>query len=209
MNIVAKIDDLHSNGLLYNTFWFSHYFAFSAVVMLYVYAIQQRHAPPETYLPAFHAATKCQAQITSIAMPGSLGQRYGVVLQELRVELLRHNTHLLELISTNGEGAAGGSANLRNGEEGLLGSYTNQDILDLGPQGIGFAPAAEDITGQLGLAGQDGLGFSEHSPGSSIVQMTGWGQFESLVTGGVGGIEAFLDGHMGGWNLGMGEQLES
>lgn len=198
MNIVAKIDDLHSNGLLYNTFWvrqclipsnfpgltcfkFSHYFAFSAVVMLYVYAIQQRHAPPETYLPAFHAATKCQAQITSIAIPGSLGQRYGVVLQELRVELLRHNTNLLDLGSTDGQGAAGGSTSMRNGEEGLLGSYTNQDILDLGPQGIGFAPSAEDITGQLGLAGQDGLGFSEHSPGSSIVQMTGWGQFESLV----------------------------
>ncbi|WAO96727.1 Fungal-trans domain-containing protein [Fusarium falciforme] len=209
MNIVAKIDDLHSNGLLYNTFWFSHYFAFSAVVMLYVYAIQQRHAPPETYLPAFHAATKCQAQITSIAIPGSLGQRYGVVLQELRVELLRHNTNLLDLGSTHGQGAASGSASMRNGEEGLLGSYTNQDILDLGPQGIGFAPGAEDITGQLGLAGQDGLGFSEHSPGSSIVQMTGWGQFESLVTGGVGGIEAFLDGHMGGWNLGMGEQLDT
>lgn len=160
---------------------FSHYFAFSAVVMLYVYAIQQRHAPPETYLPAFHAATKCQAQITSIAIPGSLGQRYGVVLQELRVELLRHNTNLLDLGSTNGQGAGSGSASIRNGEEGLLGSYTNQDILDLGPQSIGFAPASEDITGQLGLTGQDGLGFSEHSPGSSIVQMTGWGQFESLV----------------------------
>ncbi|KAL6351867.1 hypothetical protein LRP88_14677 [Fusarium phalaenopsidis] len=168
MNIVAKIDDLHSNGLLYNTFW-----------------------------------------ITSIAIPGSLGQRYGVVLQELRVELLRHNTNLLDLGSTDGQGAASGSASMRNGEEGLLGSYTNQDILDLGPQGIGFAPGAEDITDQLGLARQDGLGFSEHSPGSSIVQMTGWGQFESLVTGGVGGIEAFLDGHMGGWNLGMGEQLDT
>ncbi|RSM07457.1 hypothetical protein CEP52_005199 [Fusarium oligoseptatum] len=182
MNIVTKIDDLHSNGLLYNTFWFSHYFAFSAVVMLYVYAIQQRHAPPETY---------------------------GVVLQELRVELLRHNTNLLDLGSGNNQGARSGSASMRNGEEGLLGSYTNQDILDLGPHSIGFAPASEDITGQLGLAGQDGIGFSEHSPGSSIVQMTGWGQFESLVTGGVGGIEAFLDGHMGAWNLGMGEQLDT
>lgn len=163
-------------------------------------------------------------------MPGSLGQRYGVVLQELRVELLRHNTSLLNLGSANGETTVGGSTSIRDGDEGLLGSYTNQDILDIGSHSLAFAPASEDMTGQIALAGQDGLGFSEHSPGSSIVQMTGWGQFESLVrtspstrdllqassltnclqvTGGVGGIEAFLDGHMGAWNLGMGEQLDT
>ncbi|KAJ3526857.1 hypothetical protein NM208_g10982 [Fusarium decemcellulare] len=203
MNIVAKIDDLHSGGQLYNTFWFSHYFAFSAVVMLYVFAIQQRHAPPETYLPAFHAATRCQSQITSIAIPGSLAQRYGVVLQELRVEVLRHNTHLLHL-TTGSDGAAAGSAGIREGDAALIGSYANQEMIGL-PHGMNFA-SADDVAGHLALASEENLGFPEHSPGSSIVQMTGWNQFDSLVSGGIGGIEAFLgENNMEGWNLGIGE----
>lgn len=34
----------------------------------------------------------------------------------------------------------------------------------------------------FGVAGEEGLGFSERSLGSSTVQMTGWGQFDSLVS---------------------------
>lgn len=147
--------------------------------MLYVYAIQQRHAPPETYLPAFHAAVKCQAQISSIAIPGSLAQRYGVVLQELRLEVLRHNSHLLALTTGGGDGTDGGA--MREGDEALLGSFSNQDLVGLGPQDIHLGLTGEDVPGQLGVAGEEGLGFVGRSPGSSIVQMTGWGQFDSLA----------------------------
>jgi hypothetical protein len=147
--------------------------------MLYVYAIQQRHASPDTYLPAFQAAIKCQGQITSIAIPGSLAQRYGVVLQELRLEVLRHNSHLLAL-TTEAERVDGGT--MRDGNEALLGAYAGQNLLGLGPQSMQFAPTGEGIGDHLGLSGEEGLGFVEHSPGSSIVQMTGWGQFDSLVS---------------------------
>lgn len=194
--IVEKIDQLSSGGQLYNTFWvcciihftritmtnlmqFSHYFAFSAVVILYVYAIQQRHAPPETYLSTFHAGVKCQAQISSIAIPGSLAQRYGVVLQELRLEVLRHNSHLLALTIDGGNGTDG--AAILEGDEAPLGSYPNEDLLGLGSQGIYLDPTGEDVPGHLGAAGDESLGFIGHSPGSSTVQMTGWGQFDSLV----------------------------
>lgn len=148
--------------------------------MLYVYAIQQRHAPPETYVPAFHAAIRCQAQISSIAIPGSLAQRYGVVLQELRLEVLRHNSHLLALTTGGGDGTDGGE--IQEGGETLLGSCSNQDLLGLGPQGMHLSSAGEDVAGHFGVASEEGLGFVGHSPGSSIVQMTGWGQFDSLVS---------------------------
>ncbi|KAI5456689.1 finger protein [Mariannaea sp. PMI_226] len=203
MNIVAKIDDLSSSGQLYNTLWFSHYFAFSAVVMLYVYAIQQRHAPPETYLPAFHAAIKCQSQITSIAMPGSLAQRYGVVLQELRLEVLRHNSHLRELSAADGEITG---TNVGESDELLIETYPNQGLQGLGSHRMHFVPPGEGVAEHLGLANEEGLDFVEHSPGSSILRMTGWGQFDSLVTGGLGGMEAFLgENNMEGWNLAVGE----
>lgn len=145
--------------------------------MLYVYAIQKRHSDPETYVPAFHAAVKCQKQITSIAVPGSLAQRYGVVLQELRLEVLRHNSQLLasagDDIGTDEASALRGSGN-----EGLMGSFPDQVPIGMGSQGLQFAP-----TGGDDVAGQLNLGFGDHSPGSSIEQMMGWGQFDSLVSG--------------------------
>lgn len=147
--------------------------------MLYVYAIQKRNAPQETYLPAFQAAVKCQAQISSIAIPGSLAQRYGVVLQELRLEVLRHNSHLQALTIGGGDGTNGGA--IQEGDEAQLGSFSDQDPLGLGPEGMHLSLTARGIPGQLGVAGDDGLGFVERSPGSSTVQMTGWGQFDSLV----------------------------
>lgn len=146
--------------------------------MLYLYAIQRRHSQPEVYLPAFQAATKCQAQITSIATPGSLAQRYGVVLQELRLELLRHNSHLLAL--TTGQRDEGGQAQSHAlGESEAIVNQFNADLLALeAADGMGFSG---DAHGHMGM-GDDGIGFPDASPGSSIAQLTGWGQFDSLVS---------------------------
>lgn len=149
--------------------------------MLYVYAIQQRHSPPEMYLPAFHAATRCQSLITSIATPGSLAHRYGVVLQELRLELLRHNNHLLTLAVEQRDGTEHATgAVVLEGDESILGPSGNLDMLGLPGGNLGLGQAG-DAAGQLPI-GDDALGFAEGSPGSSIIQMTGWGQFDSLVS---------------------------
>lgn len=150
--------------------------------MLYVYAIQQRHARLETYLPAFQAATKCQLLITSLATPGSLAQRYGVVLQELRLELLRHNNQLLAMTTSQQDGAlAGHESMMLGGDEAALGHPANLDMLGLnGGDLSGIGQIAGDVNGQLAL--DDTLGFVDGSPGSSIIQMTGWGQFDSLVS---------------------------
>ncbi|KAK1469775.1 finger protein [Colletotrichum melonis] len=64
------------------------------MVILYVFAIQRRTETPETCLDCFRLASQCHAQIESIATNGSLMQRYDVVLQELRLEVLRNNTYL-------------------------------------------------------------------------------------------------------------------
>uniref|UniRef100_A0A8H7N520 Xylanolytic transcriptional activator regulatory domain-containing protein n=1 Tax=Bionectria ochroleuca TaxID=29856 RepID=A0A8H7N520_BIOOC len=181
MNIMAKFDELNSVGQLYNTFWFSLYFAFCAVVMVYVYAIQQRHSPPESYMNAFQVATKCQSQIMSIAMPGSLAHRYGLVLQELRLELLRLNSHLMRL-TTSQDGAIADGVGIDMGQTDAhpsMPSENNHVEREIGP------------VDHLGL-GDDVLGFVDGSPGSSIVQMAGWSQFDSLVTGGFGSFRSYL-----------------
>lgn len=148
-------------------------------MILYVFAIQQRNAPPETYLPAFHAATKCQLQITSIAISGSLAHRYGVVLQELRAELLRHNAHLFALTAEQDDGTGTG-LDMQGGHLNLE-RFGNTGLVDLQAGHMGLDSASGNVGGQLSIGQDDGLGFADGSPGSSIIQMTGWGQFDSLV----------------------------
>ena len=151
--------------------------------MLYVYAIQQRHSPLETYLPAFHAATKCQALITSIATTGSLAQRYGVVLQELRLELLRHNRQLASIAAAEqreGTNTEMGTVVL-GGDENIMSQADNIGVLGFGGDNLGLGRPPADPNGYSNL-GYDPLAFPEDSPGSAIIQMTGWNQFDSLVS---------------------------
>ncbi|KAK7701612.1 hypothetical protein SLS57_011661 [Botryosphaeria dothidea] len=179
MNIVRVVDDLTNQSQIYSTYWFTHYFAFCAVVVLYVYTIQQRHSSPEYYLPHFRAAAKCQEQISNIATKGSLAERYGVVLQELRLEILRHN----EFLATQGASAA---------TMPLLGS----DLVFLDQGAVLGSGLAADGLQQMGHDA-----FAEASPSSSIAQLTGWGQFDSLVTGGIGSLETLLADSAAGWDL--------
>lgn len=188
--------------------------------MLYVYAIQQRHAAPETFLPAFYAATKCQTQITSIATPGSLAHRYGVVLQELRLELLQHNSHILALTSAHRNGTASGPNIFLEGDNVVIGvsglaQFGNGSILSLEDNGaaaamLGMAQGQGVGVGDGGFAGLGGetLGINEESPGSSIMQMAGWGQFDSLVTGGMSGLDSILgEEGLDSWELNIDSAL--
>ncbi|GME55270.1 Transcription factor [Neofusicoccum parvum] len=188
-NIVRVVDELTNSGQIFSTYWFTHYFAFCAVVVLYVYVIQQRHSPPEAYLHHFRAAVKCQDQISDIATKGSLAERYGVVLQELRLELLRHNEYLA------GQGHA------------ALSLLTSDLVFPVAGSQDHHAPLSAGIPGSdhLGQMGHDA--FAEASPSSSIAQLTGWGQFDSLVTGGIGSLETLLADSAAGWDLDLGGNL--
>ncbi|KKY24426.1 putative finger protein [Diplodia seriata] len=208
-NIVRVVDELTRSGQIYSTFWFTHYFAFCAVVVLYVHTIQQqqRRLPPSTTdneQPSSHyrAASRCHDQISRIATKGSLAERYGVVLQELRMELLRHGSV---------DGGGGGNGN--------VGGVQRQREIDVGMAVPVVAPPVlaqpvfqqqqQDGLGLDGLQQQQGIeAFAEASPSSSIgAQMTGWGQFDSLVVGGIGSLESLLADSAAGWDLDLGGEL--
>jgi len=60
-------------------------------VVLYVYTIQQQRflSSVETYQRYLDAAIRCQSQLSNISGPDSLVARYCLVLEELRLEVLR------------------------------------------------------------------------------------------------------------------------
>ena len=89
MNTVRVINQMTQSHQMYRAFWIAAYFAFTASIVLYLYAIQKRLGPPEVYSRYLSAAIQCQSQISSIAEEGSLLERYRHLLEELRLEAVR------------------------------------------------------------------------------------------------------------------------
>lgn len=140
--------------------------------MLYVFAIQRRTESPETYLDCFRLASRCHAQIESIATSGSLMQRYGVVLQELRLEVLRNNTYLASCSTPR----AGNLSTPNEDNENSLVSYQESQLdPGVGDSGLRLAVgrAAEGVP-------QD-VADPFHAFDVGFFNMTNWAQFDSLV----------------------------
>ncbi|ESZ94245.1 Zn(II)2Cys6 transcription factor [Sclerotinia borealis F-4128] len=165
---------------------FTHYFAFCAVVVLYVYTIQHRYRPREEYIEYFEAAARCHAQISSRAKNESLAQRYSVVLEELRLEAI---TDHREQIKSYGSQITQ-TANF---------SHPNRITVPSEVPGL--------VNGGIATAGSiDGADgdYIESSPSVNIDPLTSWGEFDSLVTGGVGGLDFIFAGEQNDqWNMGM------
>ncbi|KAH7123220.1 finger protein [Dactylonectria estremocensis] len=200
--ITEHIDHIDAAGEFYSTLFFIPYYGFSAVVILYVYAIQQRDELPETYTRYFRLASKCHAQLESIAIKGSLMQRYGVVLQELRLEVLRNNTYLASVSTPR----AGGSAEDVGDEEPTelpsraemnersLGQQNNDGALGVNDNGVEELVNGEvDCPGGGYQQGGDMIANTTAGPMDLIdggfAHMASWGQFDSLVTGGTGTLD--------------------
>ncbi|KUJ18384.1 uncharacterized protein LY89DRAFT_47192 [Mollisia scopiformis] len=185
MNIVTIVNDLAEGKQIFRAFWFTQYFAFCAVVVLYVYTIQQRNSPRAKYLAYFQAAAKCQAQISSMAIKESLAQRYSVVLEELRLEAMKQTERLHE-----------SNANVpSNSLDSISGPQTTNangtSLHDIG--GLDFS-IPNDICGSDGPSGA--------TPSSLMAELTDWSSFNSLVTAGMGNLDfLFQDDQIQHWEM--------
>lgn len=133
-------------------------------------------------------------------------QRYGVVLQELRLEVMKHNTYLAAAVTpTTGEVLASPSSLHPNGlaqvqwrpslerpqqshGDSISGPSGTVDADSRGmgitggtSTGIGsiFTDEGQDLSQ---IFGTDSLMFSGESLDSDIAHMAGWGHFDSLVS---------------------------
>ncbi|RAL16757.1 Zn(II)2Cys6 transcription factor [Aspergillus homomorphus CBS 101889] len=88
MKIAAIVRELCNRRRMYSTFWFTHYYAFSAIVVLYVRVVQgstlvNRSDQLRSYL---RIAEQAQRDLALCGPRSSFAQRYVVVLEELRKE---------------------------------------------------------------------------------------------------------------------------
>ncbi|TEY44860.1 hypothetical protein BOTCAL_0343g00030 [Botryotinia calthae] len=189
IEITNIVHHLTEAGQLYQAFWFTHYFAFCAVVVLYVYTIKHRYHPREEYIRYFEAAVRCHSQISSKAKNESLAQRYSVVLEELRLEAITY---------PQGQGVNHGS----HATQTESGSHSNHESFVTAPNTV-YEYGNGGIAVARSIEGADG-DYIESSPSVTMDPLTGWGQFDSLVTGGVGGFDFIFKGDQNDqWETGM------
>ena len=140
-------------------------------MVLYVWTIQQRSASPEKWQKHFDAASKCQGQITVSAQQASLAQRYGVVLEELRLEALRQTR------GASQEEEIGSTWRANEGpvdSSGAPQQHIGQDMV--GGGGLGYGVFDQQQQGDVLDAQMQGS-----TPTSLLADLTSWGEFDSLV----------------------------
>jgi hypothetical protein len=179
---------------------FTPYIAFCAIVVLYIHTIQRRFDFADNWRPDFLAAEKCQAQLTSQVDKSSLVQRYGVVLEELRQEVVKQ----IKKVHTGNKSDNSESATRRGGAQSLDIAVQQSDsnlptpfisqATDI-PSTSWFTVCSPEVpnipltaTYIRPLAPADAvdaaqLPFTDICPGPSPSSMFGWAEFDSLVCG--------------------------
>lgn len=147
------------------------------MVVLYVYAIQQAHAPNDKYGTHFDAAERCQGQIFAMAERGSLAQRYGVVLEELRLEAVKqtqrqqefHAKSHINLTSILEQNIPNPQLHLQHWQFGHDSNSQDRSQVSIDEFQISDPSALNN-------------GANSGTPSSLIAELTSWGEFDSLVS---------------------------
>ncbi|KAH8704891.1 hypothetical protein BGW36DRAFT_284750 [Talaromyces proteolyticus] len=99
-NIMQRVDALAGEGSMLESFWFTHYICFCAIIVAYIYTIQQHRSSQNADSPSFSntgddvpdlfsLAEGCQVHLAKATRKNCPSRRYGIILEELRLEV--HN----------------------------------------------------------------------------------------------------------------------
>lgn len=190
MNIVRVVDDVFTSSNLFRSFWFTQYYAFCAVNVLYISTIRQHLVTPGKCEGYFAAGQKCQRQLESVSESDCLARRYCLVLEELRLEAVRQV----------GKAQGGALPFSPSGVDSSLGAF-GTDAISTG------SPSQNQSQYYASIPTPESAVFNpSFLPNSNIMaDLTSWGQFDSLVTAGIGLFDsAGMQGGDGGFGFGFG-----
>lgn len=95
--VMTLVDGLGKQGILIQSFWFTHYVCFCAIIVVYIHTIQQHRQSPSPppgqglsdpklgYL--FSLAEACQQHLAEATRRNCPSRRYSIILEELRLEV--------------------------------------------------------------------------------------------------------------------------
>lgn len=204
MGIVRVVDDI-AESQIFRAFWFTQYYAFCAVVVLYIYRIQQGIVEPGKCEGYYAAGLRCQGVLSSISEADCLSKRYVLVLEELRIEAAKvrgpaRQQQQQQVQAQNATTPVSASAASPAAGSGLTPNLSGN---------LGGSPGFVDPyfgAGSNNMPTPDSTVLNtSFLPTSSIMaDLTSWGQFDSLVTAGIGMLDGGGYGGDAGFGFGLG-----
>lgn len=87
-SVLITVDGMAKEGPIFHAFWWTHYVTFCALVVTYVWEIQQRRTGRtignENRAQLLALADKCQTHLSRATATNSPSRRYAVILEEFR-----------------------------------------------------------------------------------------------------------------------------
>jgi hypothetical protein len=186
MGIVRQVDEVFTSSDLFRSFWFTQYYAFCAVVVLYIYRIQQGLGVNlgEDRKGYFEQGVKCQRQLESVVGEDCLARRYCLVLEELRVEAVRQSGRL----SNPDSGTPANAIDLPLG------------LIPLSAQADSASPSRVLYNSSNGmLPTPDSTELFNPATEFDWPFLPSWEQFDGLVTAGNGVYDSIMQGNNDSW----------
>lgn len=184
-DIMTITDGLAHQGVLIQSFWFTHYVCFCAVLVIYIHTIQQHRkslSGPRASVSSvgsphdsdklrqlFYLAESCQQHLAEATRKNCPSRRYGIILEELRQEVHRQIGSNGVSVETRTHSASGNDTIYVSGE-----GSQNVDV-----KSVLFDAQAADFMmppAELGMNTGDDAGFLESLEGSIW-----WAQLDSWV----------------------------
>ena len=106
------VDKMAGDSTVFHSFWWTHYVAFCALTVVYVWDIQRKRQnisrdPDQSYSQLFDLAERCRSHLMRATTRPSPSRRYNLILEELRSEIqsrqvARENTSAMHQRSAQG-----------------------------------------------------------------------------------------------------------
>ena len=184
-DILTLVDSLAQQTLFIQSFWFTHYVCFCAILVVYIHIIQQHRQStvpsPSTGSPAdadkLHSlltlAETCQQHLAEATRKNCPSRRYGIILEELRREVHRQ-------IGSNDQFTPAMISPLRDGEltgQNMTPNGVHQaESLGAQTQNMDFMPGILQPSELASINPMEGAGILENLEGSIW-----WAQLDSWV----------------------------
>lgn len=100
-DVMMLVDGLGKQGILIQSFWFTHYVCFCAIIVVYIHTIQQHRLSallgpsaqvirdPGKLHYLFRLAETCHQHLAEATRKNCPSRRYSIILEELRLEVHR------------------------------------------------------------------------------------------------------------------------
>lgn len=96
-SVLETVDQLAKEGPIFHAFWWTHYVTFCALVVTYVWEIQQQRSRQSASMQCksklLELAERCQTHLANATASNSPSRRYSVILKEFRDATMNKARH--------------------------------------------------------------------------------------------------------------------